>query len=66
MMDVILQNIMIIKLKPEPRVNPKEFIKMVVKKEGPAPRAALIIRLAAVKAAPLISGGLTLILNGKW
>ena len=50
-------------LKPEARLNPIP-INTVVKKEGPAPRAALIMRLAAVKAAPRHSGALTLMIQG--
>ena len=38
---------------------------MRVIQDGPAPRATLIIRLAAVSAAPLVSGGLTLIKHGR-
>ena len=51
-------------LKPDARLSPKQPINTVVKKEGPAPRAALMIRLAAVNAVPLHSGALTLMIQG--
>ena len=60
-----LDKMLTIILKPTARLTPQIPINMVVKKEGPAPRAALMIRLAAVKAAPRISGGLTFIIHGR-
>ena len=61
----LLAKVLTMILKPTARSNPQIPISMVVKKEGPAPRAALIIRLAAVSTAPLISGGLTFIIQGR-
>lgn len=46
-------------LNPTARFTPHKPIRRVVRKEGPAPRAALMMRLDAVKTAPRISGGLT-------
>ena len=51
-------------LNPVDRSSWKIPINIAVRKEGPAPRAALMIKLAVVRTAPLTSGGFTLMMQG--